>query len=58
MDLLNLSRLLETEVEMSRNQLILGDSILEFRGELQAGAANLEIVNAELVLKIMKLSRE
>lgn len=56
MDLLNLSRLLE--VEMSRNQLILGDSILEFRGELQAGAANLEIVSAELVLKIMKLSRE
>lgn len=45
MGLLNLSCLLETQVEMSRNQLILGDRILEFRGELWAEAVKLEIIS-------------
>lgn len=44
MGLLNLSCLLETQ-EMSRNQLILGDRILEFRGELWAEAVKLEIIS-------------
>lgn len=44
LDLLSLSCLLEIQVDMSRNLLILGDRILEFRGELWAEAVKLEII--------------
>ena len=44
-NLLNLSCLLEAQVEMSGDLLILGDRSLEFRQELQAGNVNLDIVS-------------
>lgn len=40
LDFLNFSCLLETHVEMSRNQLIQGDRSLRFRGEVHVGAVD------------------
>lgn len=53
LDLLNLSFLLDIRVEMSKNLLILGGRMLEFREKLQIRAVNLEVVSVLLVFKSM-----
>lgn len=45
LNFLNLSSLLETQVEMSRNHVIPEDRSLEFRGEFEAGTADLENIS-------------